>query len=170
MSVTPGESDSFASSPLALALIEFAQCIRQATDVCSSSITIGSKYVPFDPDDDDECDDDEDSASCSQTWVRVESAGLTPGDEGWGGNTCAGEMSLVLEVGIYRCIEIPERGEAPSATDVFVAAMQAMEDMQALYCAASSCDVWSSFSVGMWTPLGPSGGQYGGSWLFEVTL
>jgi hypothetical protein len=64
----------------------------------------------------------------------------------------------------------PEDGEAPTASDVLVAATQAMADMQAIMCAALGCEVWDAIEVGEWSPSGPLGGQYGGIWTFTVEL
>ena len=157
------------------ALFDFAKCIGTAvTDICSYGVTIGEAYVPFDPDPEDECSDED--AQCSQVWVRV--AGVQPmnvGAEGWDAN-CSTDLEIDLEVGVIRCIELKERGEAPTATEVLIASMQAVEDMNAMMCAAMSCvdangkDVWDAINIGTWVPLGPLGGQYGGIWTFTVEL
>lgn len=166
-------SDELPTSPsdaLNEALVGFAACMGEAVpDICSYGLTYGDTYVPFDPDDDDEvCDENE--AMCSQIWVRVTDVAPSPGAvEGWQGD-CAIELTLGLEVGIIRCVDIPEGGEAPKASDTLAAAMQAMSDMLALHCAAMGCEVWSSISTGAWEPMSPIGGQYGGVWTFAVTL
>lgn len=150
------------------ALVSFTGCIGEAlAGICSYSLTIGESYVPFDPDPEDECG--EDDVQCEQAWVRVESITPTEGIDGWDG-TCAQTLSLNLEVGVLRCIEIEEGGEAPKAQDVLTAAMQSMEDMNAIYCAAMACEVWERIDVGSWSPLGPTGGQYGGTWTFTVEV
>lgn len=150
------------------ALIEFTACVGGSVDdICSYGLTIGESYVPFDPDPDDECEDDE--IQCSQLWVRVVNSNpASSGVESFAGQDCALVMEINLEVGIYRCVEIPEGGEAPTATDVLVSAAQAMEDMKRILCAALACEVWDSISVGTWLPTGPLGGQYGGIWTFTV--
>lgn len=152
------------------ALIEFTAAIGNAVeDICSYGLTIGESYVPFDPDPEDDCEDDE--VACSQLWTRVMSvAPLDAGDESWAGNGCALSLSIDIEVGIFRCIAIPEDGEAPTATDVLMAAMQAIEDMNTIQCVAMSTEVWESISIGQWQPTGPLGGQYGGIWTFTVEI
>jgi hypothetical protein len=92
-----------------------------------------------------------------------------PSPEGWDGD-CALTLRLDLEVGVLRCIEIEEDGEAPTASDVLAAAVQAMTDMNAILCAAMACEVWDAINVGQWTPSGPLGGQYGGTWTFTVEI
>lgn len=158
------------SNPLHMALATFTGCIGDALDgICSYGLTIGESYVPFDPDPEDDCEDED--AYCSQAWVRVESVTMDNVTNSWGGD-CGGEMRLELEVGVLRCVEIPEDGEAPKASDVLISALQAMDDMRAIYCAAMNCEVagWASIEVGQWTPSGPMGGQVGGIWTFTVTL
>lgn len=150
------------------AVVAFTGCIGEGlSDICSYGWTIGDTYVPFDPDpEDDACDEEE--VYCSQAWVRV--MDITPlGSETWGGD-CGTVLQLTLEVGVLRCVEIPEDGEAPNATSVLVAAMQSMDDMNAVYCAAMECEVWNSIESGQWTPMGPQGGQYGGYWTFTVEV
>lgn len=151
------------------ALIQFTACVGSSVeDICSYGLTIGETYVPFNPDEDDECEDD-DEVQCSQLWVRVTGSNPTAASvQSFAGQDCALLMGLGLEVGIYRCIEIAGDGEAPTATEVLVAAGQAVEDMKRILCAALSCDVWDSIEVGAWEPSGPLGGQYGGIWTFTV--
>jgi hypothetical protein len=171
MSETPVTSDEVIPNPaeaLQDALVEFTGCISLAVpDICSYGLTIGESYVPFDPDPDDECN--EDDVACSQLWVRVTSVN-PDASQGFDGGDCAVVMSVGLEVGVLRCIEVPEGGEAPTATDVLAAALQSMEDMQRIHCAAMGCEVWSSISSGEWIPSGPLGGQYGGIWTFSVEV
>jgi hypothetical protein len=90
--------------------------------------------------------------------------------DGFGGDDCSAVLRIGLEVGVLRCIDVPEGGEAPTASDVLVASLQAMTDMRALYCAAMDCEVWDSIDSGTWAPSGPLGGQYGGVWTFDVEL
>lgn len=176
MSETPvsgNGSDVFAPSPADRvndALITFAGCIANALeDICTYSVTIGQSFVPFDPDEDDDCDADD--AVCSTAWVRVINAQLT--GQQWsfgGGDGCAPELQLQLEVGVLRCVEIPEKGEAPTATDVLAASNQAMIDMLAISCAANACEAFDEITTGQWSPSGPSGGQYGGTWTFTAVI
>lgn len=150
------------------ALAGFTGCIGEALrDLCSYGLTIGETYVPFSPDPEDDCDEDE--AMCSQAWVRVMGIRETPAEPGWDGS-CTSGTTIDLEVGVLRCFEIEEEGEAPTATDVLAAAMQAMTDMAAIRCAATSCEVWDALTVGDWQPSGPLGGQYGGTWTFTAEL
>ena len=152
------------------ALVTFTGCVGEALEVCSYGLTIGQSYVPFDPDPEDDCDDED--AICSQAWVRVDSVQVQSVGTSFTGQDCDAELSFMLEVGVLRCVEIPDGGEAPTASDVLISALQAMDDMRAIYCAAMSCEDagWSSISAGQWVPNGPQGGQVGGIWNFSVTI
>lgn len=148
------------------ALVAFTGCVGESLeDICSYSLTIGETYVPFEPDEDDDEDCD---AQCSQAWVRV--MNVTPVSSDSWDNDCATVMRIDLEVGVLRCIEIPDDGEAPTGLDVMTAAMQSMQDMNAIYCAAMACEVWNAIDAGQWAPSGPLGGQYGGMWTFTVEV
>lgn len=166
------------------ALVAFTGCIANAVpDICSYGLTIGESYVPFDPDDDEPCTAED--VQCSQMWVRVENIVPTAiNEESFDGQQCDVTLSVNIEVGVLRCIEIPEGGEAPKTSEVLAAAITAMRDMQAIQCAALNCkttrtypngeetevDIWASIDLGTWAPLGPLGGQYGGVWTLTVEL
>ena len=157
---------------LQTALLLFTERVCAPLDVCAYSLTIGESYVPFNPDEDDEtCDEAE--AYCAQAWVRVDMTSFVTSESF--GNQCGGQMSLSLEVGVLRCVETPEDGEAPYASDVAAAALQAMDDMYTIHCAAMEeedpdDELWTDIESVQWTPSGPSGGLVGGIWTFTVTL
>lgn len=171
MSESSDEAEQTPIERIQTALLEFVNCIGGSLeDICSYSLTIGEAYVPFDPDPDNE-DCGEGEAMCSQAWVRVMGIQPSPGtQQGWDGGDCSIVMEMTLEVGVLRCIELPDGGEAPTESNVMVAALQALEDMNAIHCAAMNCEVWDSIMTGTWAPNGPLGGQYGGVWDFTVTL
>lgn len=167
MSETPIEEQDPAEA-LNTALVAFTGCVGEAvSDICSYGLTIGETYVPFNPDEDENCDAED--VYCSQLWVRVQGINPTYQQPSFEGE-CGAVLRVDLEVGILRCIQIPDEGEAPTASDVLAAATQAMTDMQAIYCAAMACEVWDSLEVGVWTPNGPLGGQYGGIWTFTAEI
>lgn len=162
------------------ALIGFTGCIGIALDgICTYSLMFGESYVPFRPDEEDDCGDDEDEW-CAQAWVRVTDVAVSYNEKGFDTGpsdqdgscegACGGTFTIGLEVGVLRCYEVPEDGEAPTAMQVMTTAMQSMIDMSAIYQAALNCDVWQSINVGAWQPEGPLGGQYGGFWNFTVEL
>lgn len=156
---------------LSAAILEFVGCMATAVpDVCSYGWTVGEQYVPFAPDDDEDCEVNEAGVPCSQLWVRI--AGVTPAPgatDGWDGQ-CGLQKQVSLEVGVIRCFAVPEDGEAVTATEILQSAMVSVDDMTAIECAAMNCEVWDRITLGEWTPLGPSGGQYGGVWSFTATI
>lgn len=151
------------------AMAEFTGDIGLALEgICSFGWTIGDSYVPFNPDDDnDSCDEEE--AVCSQMWVRVVQISPAVQDESWDGS-CSLVLQIELEVGVLRCVEIPEGGEAPTESGVLEAAMISMDDMNTIQCAGMSSEAFDSLTLGTWVPLGPSGGQYGGVWSFTAEV
>jgi hypothetical protein len=156
-------------------LVALAAAVGNALKVCSYGLTIGEAYVPFDPDDEDECEPEEtedgELLMCEQAWVRVASVQpISGGVSALDGEACDSVLRLELEVGVLRCIEVPQGGEAPKASDVLVAAIQSMRDMQAIRRAAENTEVWDALIVGQWVPNGPLGGQYGGVWTFTVEV
>lgn len=154
---------------LQAALVAFTGAIGDSLDgICSYSLTIGEDYVPFDPDPEDDCEDGE--AACSQAWVRVDTITPVVLSEGFDGNACASSMQIALEAGVLRCLEVAEGGEAPTASEVLACALQSIEDMNAMLCAAMSTEVWEAIDAVSWTPTGPLGGQYGGVWTFTVEV
>ncbi len=168
MTVTPGEPDD--EDRLHMALVAFTGAIGEAVpDICSYGLTIGEAYVPFDPDPDDDCE--EEDVACSQVWVRVAGGSLNKVTDSFGGQGgCGGVFGLEIEVGVMRCLEVPDGGEAPTASQMLEAALQMMTDMRNIQCAAMSEEVWDSITAGAWTPRGPLGGQYGGTWTFTVEV
>lgn len=162
-------SDGAATDRMLDSLVSFTGCVGEALEgICSYGLTIGETYVPFDPDPEDDCAEGE--AVCSQAWVRVMGASPRYAQDSFEDGDCSVVLALTLEVGVIRCIDISEDGEAPTANEVLVAAMQSMTDMRAIYCAAMACEVWDSINSGQWTPSGPLGGQYGGVWTFDVEV
>lgn len=161
------------ADPLNEALTNFAVCIGNGLEnLCTYGVTIGETYVPFDPDPEDNPDDNDDcNYGCSQAWVRVMSISPQQSNpENMEGETCDYTLVAELEVGVIRCLEVLEEGQAPTASDMMAASMQSMEDMAAIHRAAMGCEVWDAITTGAWSPEGPIGGQYGGKWTFTVEL
>lgn len=144
------------------AIATFVGCMGEAfPDICSHGLVAGEAYVPFNPDDDEDCG--EDDVVCSQVWVRVTGINAVS-EENMSGSDCAIDYEIGLEVGVYRCYDVPGDGEAPSATESMACALQALADMKTMQEAAYGCEVWSGINFGQWSPLGPMGGQFGGMW------
>jgi hypothetical protein len=114
-----------------------------------------------------ECDDGQGDA-----WVRLvrlepeESLSLvTP-------TSCPPGWQAVIELGVYRCVPLPEEGEALSEQDENDIALSALSDMNALVRVYGCCDALADEFRGaeFWQPLGPSGGCAGGALQFRVAI
>lgn len=165
--------DKINAGKIMSALTDMAECVGKGLDyVCSWSVMFTEMYVPFEPslgeDGADPCDDEE--APCSQAWVRV--SAVTPlAEESWAGpGGCAMALRLNIEVGVSRCLDIPEGAEAYPEEEIFLSAFQSARDMNAILCAAMGCEVWDRLEAGAWTPVGPMGGFYGGEWTFTADI
>lgn len=111
--------------------------------------------------------DCEDNA-CGQAWIRVTQAYMASdlGEQDVDGNNCSLELNVDLDIGILRCLEVPEKGEANTPEELLAAFRQQNEDMLAIRRAVLCCDAIDTRDVilGLWTPQGPQGGIYGGIW------
>lgn len=78
--------------------------------------------------------------------------------------TCSSPIAASVTVGVLRCYKVRERGETPDEMreylDIQMADMAAMR--RAIICCAGDDDI--AVSLGTYTPIGPQGGAYGGSW------
>lgn len=84
-----------------------------------------------------------------------------------GDGRCDGFIAAAVTVGLMRCYAVKTNGE--SEADMIAYMDKQMADMAAMRraivcCAKEDFDV----SLGQYTPIGPEGGIYGGSW--AVTL
>lgn len=106
--------------------------------------------------------------ACGQAWVRVTDSFMasTLGVQDVDGGNCGLEMNVVVEVGVLRCLRIPEKGEANTAEEMVAAFEQQQSDMLAIRRALLCCDSIDSQDVilGTFAPIGPQGGLYGGVW------
>lgn len=172
MSIGSDEQPLTAADRLNAALVLLTGCIGSSfDDICTYGLISGDTYVPFDPDPEDAEDNENcDDYGCGQVWVRIESINaITP--DSWE-NNCSITFRVEIEVGVIRCFEVPDGGEAPTASAMLGYAMQSNEDMNRIFCAAMGCDdvedEFDKITAGSWLPLGPMGGQYGGTWSFTL--
>ena len=79
-------------------------------------------------------------------------------------DTCSSPIAASVTVGVIRCYKLRESGETRDEMigymDTQMADMAAMR--RAILCCAQDGDV--AVSLGTYSPIGPSGGAYGGSW------
>lgn len=151
-------------------LEDLAACLCAAVDdtssMCFCGILPGEQWYDV-----SDCED-----NCGQAWVRVAQVfparSLGEPDVTYGftdtGN-CGAVLSLTVEMGVLRCLEIPEDGTAQSAPILLAAAEQQMKDMLDIRKAVVCCTSFSEKLMGVWTPIGPvDGSVIGGFW--TVTL
>jgi len=82
-------------------------------------------------------------------------------------NTCAAPLAALVTVGVLRCYAVKTTGE--SSGDMLLYMDKQMADMAAMRRAIVCCSADDyEVSMGAYTPIGPSGGVYGGQW--TVTL
>lgn len=111
-----------------------------------------------------ECGDSCGMAFISLTQSYLYSAFPFPDQEA----KCHLPMAHQLEVGILRCIPMPDAtGDLPSPAALNDAAYQMLRDQDALRCAIRDCQS-GLVRLGTWTPLGPDGGCAGGAWTVYV--
>lgn len=113
-----------------------------------------------------ECD-----TRCGQAWVRV--AGIYPatvlGQQDLTLRNCGKVLSLDLEIGAVRCLEVPDDGTPPSAAELLAASEQQMKDALAMRRAVQCCESFDEYILNLWTPIGPpSVALVGGTWTLTV--
>lgn len=109
---------------------------------------------------------------CGMAWVRLVNAQPVAGvgvPSETAGN-CTSEVGFDLEVGILRCIRIPEDGEPLTVEEQAEATELQMDDALLIRRALVCCESMSTkdFILRGYTPMGPLGGLYGGAWLISV--
>ena len=105
---------------------------------------------------------------CGMAWVRLDSLypAEAPGVQKAVPNNCSARIGFDVEIGILRCIKIPERGK-PWPADLThkssdLQARDAMTMWRAVEC-CSSIDPQDRL-LNIYSPMGPLGDLVGGSW------
>lgn len=80
-------------------------------------------------------------------------------------SVCATPLAASFVMGVVRCFQVNPRGE--SGEDMLRWLDKQMADMQAMRRAILCCGV-EDVSLGTYTPIGPEGGAFGGSWTGTV--
>jgi hypothetical protein len=111
---------------------------------------------------------------CGAAWVRMITAypavGVgVPADKRPG---CGFLLGVDVEIGVIRCLEAGENGNAPEAEVMNAAAMQEIDDMIAIRRAIMCCDALEDIdiSLGNYQPTGPAGMVFGGTWALSLAL
>lgn len=150
-------------------LVELSACVcealyeRGAGQPCWCGVMPGSEASWVGCTD---CGDDR----CGTAWVRLDAvAPYTTFPEPEVGLTCAASLAYTIEVGVVRCIPIPDDGSALDSAASLDVALAVAADMQALHYAIKCCfGSGVLHAVESWTPVGPEGGCVGGFWTIQV--
>lgn len=107
------------------------------------------------------------NGACGQAWIRVTDSFMasTLGVQDVEGGNCGLELNVALEIGVLRCLRVPERGESNEPEELLAAFRQQNDDMIAMRRALYCCDAIDVDDVvlGTFTPV-LTGGLYGGIW------
>lgn len=114
-------------------------------------------------------------------WVRLLNAypSNQPGQLAQALGNCDSSRGMDVEIGILRCYDIPEDGEALSQEQVNEMSAIQLADLGYIWSAVSCCgsdpndpDHWTSkdWLMANYVPLGPDGGLYGGQITLYMTL
>jgi hypothetical protein len=114
-----------------------------------------------------DCDD-----VCGMAWVRlittypsvsVGAAAERPGN-------CAMGIGVDVEVGVVRCLDAGDEGEAPSPESMAESARLQAADMLAMWRAIACCRTSKDWIMGQYQPYGPEGGMVGGTFQIAMTV
>lgn len=137
--------------------------VNAVNETCFCGITLGDQYVSTSGIGD--CEE-----ACGEAWVRITGAypSTVVGQPNFNLDNCGASMGVDIEIGVLRCLEVPEGGEAPTPEQFLEAANVQIKDMIAIRDAVLCCEHFPSYILGAWTPIGPDGGLVGGSWTISV--
>lgn len=156
-------------SPVGTLLASVTACVCSALreagrPVCDCCLTHSDTVLPSDGADCG-CDTDGETGRLNArvlTTEPVDSPNLPASSK------CAQtELEVILQVGVFRCITVPEGGEAPPCDITTAEALGFLADEQIMRAAVGCCDVKSLpgrwvLTPGQWAPRGPDGGIAGG--------
>ena len=113
---------------------------------------------------------------CGMAWVRMTTAypASQVGVVNQSVNNCGTLLGLEFEIGVLRCFPAPPEydGEPPALEDQLAAATEQHDDMLAMMRAVMCCTALGSkdYILGSYTPTGPMGLVYGGTWSLMVGI
>lgn len=157
-----------ASPVMMLALVDLAECLCAELAATGAGPTCWCGLVPGAEvawDYCTECTGD----VCGMGWVRV--IGLFPYDTfpvGVVDDRCIRPLAVAVEVGATRCLHVPDGGEPPTEAAMLEATLAQSADALAMWRALKCCD--TPLAVQQYTPIGPTGGCVGGTWLAYIPL
>lgn len=107
---------------------------------------------------------------CGMAWVRL--TGLYPstilGEQNNDPKNCAAGLGLPVEVGMMRCTPVGTGDTPPNGTQLLSATELQVSDALTMRRAIACCDGSDAWSLGQYTPVGPSGGMLGGIWSLNL--
>lgn len=111
---------------------------------------------------------------CGMAWVRLAKAypAVSPGTPDNSDQPCGQFLGADIEMGVLRCLPIPDDGSGPSADELESAALQAVADMLTMRAAVMCCSALTDvpYRLGQYTPVGPAGAVIGGTWTISVAI
>lgn len=141
-------------------LTELAACLCATIDggdkMCFCGVMPGSDWYDLTG----ECE-----GRCGMAWVRL--AGAYPSFTLPTPVTtlqCDAPIALQVEMGVVRCFDAPDSGQAPTAAQLATLMAQQHKDMLDMRKAVLCCDSFDEYIFATWAPIGPEGGIYGGTW------
>lgn len=157
--------------PIIMGVLGYVECLRdEFPEICAAGWTVGETLVPFAPDEDAECEDEDEEGMCSYLGLRIAGINYESGSVGWGGQCVPGSATISLELVIMRCFPTADNGEAPTATEVTASAIESMEDRARAANAIQCCPSGEFLGIQSWSPMGPSGLQFGGRLMFSIRV
>jgi hypothetical protein len=114
-----------------------------------------------------------DDNECGQGWVILQSAfpSLNFPNQDVATLGLSSPLSFGIQMGIMRCIPgLDENNETPTADQRLMATRDQLADMAAMRRAICKClkEAKRDFVLGNYQPIGPDGGQVGGTWSVNV--
>lgn len=120
----------------------------------------------------DGCDCTCEPAGQGDGWVRLVRLEPELSFNPVGSSACPVGWQAVIELGAYRCVQVPEEAEPLPAQTVTDDALKLLSDMNAMLRVLGCCPAFADRDVGveLWQPIGPSGGCAGGTLQIRVAL
>lgn len=114
------------------------------------------------------------STACGMAWVRLMTVypATVVGVPNEAAGNCSATIGLEIEVGILRCLSIPEDGEPPSAGELLAVTDLQTRDAMSIWRAITCCDAINvrDSILSAYQPMGPMGGLVGGAYTVRTML
>lgn len=105
---------------------------------------------------------------CSQAWVRLLTGLSQSAQTNASGGSCAATITFQVEVGLLRCIEMPEMDESYDPDELEASAAIQISDMLLLHGIIRCGDL--PITDMEYIPQGPLGGFVGGVWVATISV